>query len=138
MIWGDGPDGADRRGWRAGRVALPAVVAIFLGLGAHKMSRRQAFIRRLPAVEALGSVTVICSDKTSTLTENRMHVDVIANASHQAPNLDETLSASINIKPLAYAMALNNDCEENSSHQVLGEPTEGQKGTAFLIIFASS
>ncbi len=62
---------------------LPAIMTITLAIGVQAMARRSAIIRRLPAVEALGSVTVICSDKTGTLTRNEMTVQEVATADGQ-------------------------------------------------------
>ncbi len=115
---------------------LPAIITISLSYGVQKMARRNALIRKLPSVETLGSVDVICTDKTGTLTHNEMTVTkILANGSlydltgsgydaNGSFMLNNKIVKSDSLQTILKIGALCNDAEFDKKRNVIGDPTE--------------
>ena len=102
---------------------LAAVSTIVLAIGVQRMVKKNAIVKRLPAVETLGSASVICSDKTGTLTQNKMTVEKIF-YNGNLYDIDKIEQVDDDLKRLIYASMLCNDTNVGENNELTGDPTE--------------
>ena len=102
---------------------LAAVSTIVLAIGVQRMVKKNAIVKKLPAVETLGSATVICSDKTGTLTQNKMTVQKVF-ADGNLSNVEDITTINNSLEKLMYTSTLCNDTKIGENNNLTGDPTE--------------
>ena len=102
---------------------LAAVSTIVLAIGVQRMVKKNAIVKKLPAVETLGSATVICSDKTGTLTQNKMTVQKVF-ADGKLSNVEDITTINNSLEKLMYISTLCNDTKIGENNNLTGDPTE--------------